>query len=231
MSPLLILMFGVAPTTAVGTDLWFAAITKSAGTIFHHKYGHIDRRIVVLLAIGSIPSSAFLLIYLYLSGDKNDSSFTTTLLGVILVATSVAMTFKERIIKIVGARNKSISIKSNIRDVATVVCGAIIGLMVTLTSVGAGAFGAVFLISLYPHLSARTIAGTDTAHAVPLTIIGGIGYLILGEVDIFLLGLLLMGSLPGISIGSWLCSRINDKYIRIFITFVLFFAGTKLLFL
>lgn len=230
MSPLLILLFGISPTTAVGTDLWFAAITKSAGTIFHHKYGSIDRRIAILLALGSVPSAIVLLIYLNLSGDTFDRSFTTNMLGGVLIATSAAMVFREKVRGYMAGRPTSVSATPALRDAATILCGMLIGVMVTLTSVGAGAFGAVFLIALYPSLSARAIAGTDTAHAVPLTIIGGIGYLFLDEVDLPLLSCLLLGSLPGIAIGTWLCARMDDRYVRILITIVLFAAGTKLLF-
>ncbi|QIB34909.1 sulfite exporter TauE/SafE family protein [Ancylobacter pratisalsi] len=229
MSPLLILLFGVAPTTAIGTDLWFAAVTKMFGSAFHHRYGSLNLRIAVLLGIGSIPSSVLVLLYLYVSHTTFDPSFTTNILGGVLLMTSVAMVFRERIQRAAIRGSERFAHLTTLRDGGTVLCGCVIGAMVTLTSVGAGALGAVFLIALYPTLAARQIAGTDTAHAVPLTIIAGTGYLILGNVDLALLGLLLLGSIPGIALGTLACSRLDERLVRILITLVLFVAGVKLL--
>ncbi|MCS0500878.1 sulfite exporter TauE/SafE family protein [Ancylobacter mangrovi] len=229
MSPMLILLFGVAPTTAIGTDLWFAAVTKIVGSTFHHRFGSLDLRIAMLLGLGSIPTSIIVIASLYHSQLAFDPAITTRILGAVLVATSIAMMFRERIRRAAARNSHRLDRLTLFRDAGTVLCGCLVGGLVTLTSVGAGALGAVFLIALYPGLAARQIAGTDTAHAVPLTIIGGIGYLFLGNVDLALLGLLLIGSIPGVAIGALACSRLDDRLVRVLITVVLLIAGIKLL--
>lgn len=229
MSPLLILLFGVAPATAIGTDLWFAAVTKLCGTALHHRYGSLDLRIAVLLGLGSIPAALAVLAYLSLAHLTFDPAFTTRILGGVLTATSIAMLFRARIQRAAMRGGERFARLTYLRDGATVLCGGLVGTLVTLTSVGAGALGAVFLIALYPTLAARRIAGTDTAHAVPLTIIGGTGYLLLGNVDLGLLGRLLLGSIPGIALGTFACAHLDERLVRLLITLVLFVAGIKLL--
>ncbi len=232
MSPLLILLFGVAPATAIGTDLWFAAITKSVGGYIHHRHASVDLGVVRLLAIGSIPAAILVGLWLgYSEGGRFTSQTLATALGSVLVLTAVTTLFRAQIAKHV----RTLAIRSNPRflafkTIATVFAGAILGTMVTLTSVGAGALGATILMILYPRrLSLRRLVGTDIAHAVPIAFVGGIVHAVVGTVDLELLAMLLLGSLPGIIIGSKVAALMNEKIVQTILAIVLLIAGMKLL--
>lgn len=232
MAPILILLIGVSPTTAVGTDLWFAAITKAVGSAVHHSLGEPDWQVVRRLAWGSIPASiitAFLLSQISVAPLKN--GLIMNALGVLLIATAIATFSWKRVQGVALNLNPVVAAGYKRRQPAlTVACGAVLGVLVTLTSIGAGALGAVMLIALYPlRMSARRLVGTDIVHAVPLTVVAGTGHLFMGNVDFPLLGSLLVGSIPGIIIGSLLATKLSAGIVRPALAVVLAASGFKML--
>lgn len=229
MTPLLVLLFGVHPATAVGTDLLYAAITKSGGTVVHAKKGHVDWLIVRRLASGSIPA-ATLTIFVLSQLPKQSSEMTHLIsvsLGIALLLTACAIVFRQRILQF-ALRHENSFVQRHIGPV-TVAVGAVIGVLVSISSVGAGALGVAALFFLYPHLSAVRIVGSDVVHAVPLTLVAGIGHWWLGSVDWSLLGALLLGSLPGIWIGSHISARVPDRILRPILASMLVLIGAKLI--
>lgn len=232
MSPILIMLFGVAPTTAVGTDLWFAAVTKTAGSIVHHRQESADVKIVGWLALGSIPAAILTLLFLFASGAHQvKHGMVVTMLGGMLIATSVATLFRRQLVSAMIDVDDEARAKRFVRwqPVLTVFGGAVLGTLVTLTSVGAGALGATMLLMLYPlRLTARKLVGTDIMHAVPLTLVAGLGYMIAGAVDLHLLAMLLIGSIPGIVIGARLTMWLNENFVQRALAVILFITGLKL---
>lgn len=231
MTPIMILLFGIAPSTAVGTDLWFAAITKIVGGWVHGKRGTIDWQILRRMFYGSIPAAVLTLWWLHSAGmgaSHNKLMFKT--LGVTLILSSLASAFRKRFHEF-GARmrgERPIEFKS-LQPALTVVAGAILGFLVTFTSIGAGALGAVMLLYLYPlRLTASSLVGTDIVHAIPLTILAGSGHLLLGNVNFGLLGNLLIGSVPGIMLGALLSTYAPEKVVRSAISVMLLAVGTKM---
>jgi uncharacterized membrane protein YfcA len=229
MTPILILLFGFYPTTAVGTDLLFATVTKSVGTSVHRAKGTIDWRIVRLLMSGSLPAALAALLVLAWIGTPSPeiSGIITTVLGVALLLTALAVLFRTSIANWAHSRGARISPRR--AAIATVILGLILGAAVTLSSVGAGAIGVTALVILYPELPTSRIVGTDIAHAVPLTLVSGLGHLLLGSVDLRLLGALLLGSIPGVILGSLALARTNDRVIRIVLAAVLLIVTVRLL--
>jgi len=233
MTPLLVLLFGVAPVTAVGTDLWFAAITKTVGGLMHQQGGSVDWPVLRRLCLGSLPTSLLTLGWLHITGaSRIGHGLMLTVLGCVLLLTAIAIIFRNKT-QSIGARIRAyapVSFK-RAQPALTVIAGSILGLLVTLTSVGGGALGIVMLTFLYPlRMRPARLVGTDIVHAIPLTIIAGSGYLWMGNVDLSLLGKLLLGSIPGIIIGSLLASKIPEAGLRIAIAVILSVVGGKLLF-
>ncbi len=234
MTPILVLVFSISPAIAVGTDLLYAAVTKSGGILFHHKNKTIEWRIVKLLASGSIPAS---IVMLFILRELQDSSINydhivTSALGIALILTSLVLLFKSHILEF-SKKEQFDTIRelhSRFQTPMTVICGVILGLLVTLSSVGAGALGAAVLFFLYPRLSAISIIGTDLAHAVPLTAIAGLGHYHLGTVDFNLLISLLIGSLPGIYLGSHVGTWLPEKIIRPILASMLLLIGLRFAF-
>lgn len=234
MTPLLIFVFGVKPHLAIGTDLLFAAFTKMGGTVSLARSRVIDWRIVGQVAAGSIPASLITLYVLQRMGPANPAiqSVMTTTLGVALLLTAGATLYK-------ALRGKAVptQIAPELLAQATqarhwtlpVVFGAVIGVLVTLTSVGAGAIGVTVLMLLYPALPLPRIVAADIAHAVPLTLVAGLGHASLGSVDWPLLVKLLAGSLPGIWLGTYLMHKTPDRVIRSLLSVLLAYAGVKLI--
>lgn len=228
MTPLLILLFGIHPATAVGTDLLYAAATKSGGTLVHGLTRTIEWRVVGRLATGSIPMTAFTLLALS-RFDINGTAahhLITTVLGCALFSTAVALIFRQKIVALYAARVGVLDPRRT--AMLTVITGAILGVLVSISSVGAGALGVTALILLYPQLPTARIVGSDIAHAVPLTLLAGIGHWILGSIDWDLLGSLLIGSLPGIVLGSYVSTRVPDMVLRLILAATLIIAGSKL---
>lgn len=236
MTPILVFFFGYAPKAAVGTDLLFAAITKTGGVLVHHgKHRSVDWKIVGLLCLGSLPA-ALLLIYLLETQFTKDESLTSTItftLGVALIFTSLALFLRNRIMRRHLTDQTAIERKTHgerfgrLQPYLTVLTGAILGILVTLSSVGAGALGTIALLFLYPRLATVRVVGTDLAHAIPLTTVAGLGHLHMGNVDGQLLGSLLIGSLPGIYLGSLLSARVPESVLRPILASILMLIGMK----
>ncbi len=231
MTPLLVLLFGVAPATAVGTDLLYAAVTKSGGTIVHARRGNVDWRIVGLLAAGSLPAAALtlLLVSRFAPGGLGGAAgVIKASLGVALLLTALALVFRRRLQA--WAQSHDVEALPPYRRAGlTVATGAVLGTLVSLSSVGAGALGVTALFFLYPRLTAIRIVGADLAHAVPLTLVAGFGHASIGSVDWPLLGLLLAGSLPGIWLGSHFAHRIPERILRPTLASMLVLVGAKLI--
>lgn len=231
MTPLLVFLFNFAPSTAVGTDLLFAAITKSGGVLVHHgKHRSVEWKIVLQMALGSIPS-ALLVIYLLETVFKKDAAVTaiiTTTLGVALILTSLALIFRNRLMKKAPVLRKTHAERfGRWQAPITVLVGVMLGVLVTLSSIGAGALGTVALLFLYPRLATVRIVGTDLAHAIPLTAVAGLGHLHMGNVDLHLLLSLLVGSLPGIYLGSHISGKIPEYVLRPALATLLMVIGLK----
>ncbi|HCX15162.1 MAG TPA: hypothetical protein DGZ24_07590 [Rhodospirillaceae bacterium] len=228
MTPLLILMFGIHPATAVGTDLFFAAATKAGGTLFHGFARTIDWRVVLRLAMGSVPATIITLLALYLLDIRGTAAqgLITGVLSAALFATALVLIFHKRILKVYSNWIGILAPERTIK--VTIIVGAVLGVLVSISSVGAGALGVTALLALYPHLPLVRIVGSDIAHAVPLTLLAGIGHWLLGSVDLTLLGSLLLGSIPGIFIGSYIAGRIPENLLRLILAITLLLIALRL---
>jgi uncharacterized protein len=229
MTPLLVLFFGIHPATAVGTDLLYAAATKSAGTAVHGFNRTIDWRIVFRLACGSVPAAALTLWFLSVAGTQTamTAHVLGLVLGTMLVLTALSLVFRGRLSRFAGRHRELAPLPQTI---LTVITGAILGVLVSISSVGAGAIGVTVLILLYPKLPLLRIVGSDIAHAVPLTLVAGIGHWAIGDVDWHMLVALLCGSIPGILISSRLAPRVDERVIRLLLALVLAIVGLRLVF-
>ncbi len=228
MTPLLILLFGIHPATAVGTDLLYAAATKSGGTLVHGLNRNIDWRVVGRLAAGSVPATALTLLALSGFGLYSGAAreLITAALSGSLAATAAVLIFRKRIQAFFAAHVGELSPRRT--AALTVLLGAALGVLVSISSVGAGALGVTAIILLYPRLPTARIVGSDIAHAVPLTLVAGIGHWMLGSIDWHLLGSLLAGSLPGIVIGSYISVRVPDAVLRFALAATLLLVAGKL---
>ncbi len=228
MTPLLILLFGVHPATAVGTDLLCASATKTGGSIVHGFARTIDWKVVGLLASGSVPMTALTLVVL--SRFDVDSAFVHTLITLVLSAallvTALLLIFRRNLLALYDQHVGRLEPRAT--AALTVASGAVLGVLVSISSVGAGAIGVTILILLYPRLPASTIVGSDIAHAVPLTLVAGIGHWMLGSVDWQIFGSLLVGSLPGIVLGSHMAARVPETALRVLLAATLILVGSKL---
>jgi len=229
MTPLLVLLFGIHPATAVGTDLLYAAATKTAGTMIHGLHGTVDWRITRRLAAGSVPASILTLVaFAYLHPlNRGPGHLISQLLGVALILTAVALLFRARILA--AGIGVFADVSERVRARLTTAMGAILGVLVSATSVGAGALGVTALVILYPRRRTAVIVGSDIAHAVPLTLVAGIGHWIVGSVDWHLMISLLCGSIPGIAIGSMISTRIPDAVLRPILAGTLLLVGVLVL--
>ena len=228
MTPLLVLLFGVNPTTAVGTDLLFACLTKTTGVAVHGFNETIDWRIVRRLALGSVPATAatlLLLAYLGKSGHHSHD-LVTTVLGLALILTAVLLVFRQQILVRLAPFVEQLSDKD--RLLLTVALGLLLGVFVSISSVGAGAIGVTVLLVLYPGLPTVRIVGSDIAHAVPLTLVAGVGHWLLGSTDLFVLKSLLIGSIPGIVISSAFARKIPETVLRPLLAATLAVVGVRL---
>jgi uncharacterized membrane protein YfcA len=231
MTPLLVLLFGVHPATAVGTDLLYAAATKAAGTLVHGLKGSVDWRVSGRLAAGSVPAAAVTLWLLHRYGLNSHGTNTLiqTVLGAALLVTAIALVLRPQLAAFAARHARAAGTPSPSRTaLLTALTGAVLGVLVSLTSVGAGAIGVTVLLLLYPMLPTSRIVGSDIAHAVPLTLIAGMGHWLLGSVDWSMLLSLLIGSVPGIAIGSHLSSRAPDALLRNLLAATLTLIGVRL---
>ena len=228
MTPILVLLFGVHPAMAVGTDLLYAAATKSVGTLVHGFKGSVEWRVTGALALGSVPASLAMVAWLSHTGPfaAGTSAAITSILGYALLLTSAAILSRRHIREF--AASGAYTLAPSTRFALTVLTGAALGVLVSLSSVGAGALGVTALILLYPEMPTSRIVGSDIAHAVPLTLIAGLGHWMIGSVDFSTLGLLLVGSIPGIVAGSLLAPRMPDYALRLALASVLIVVGARL---
>ena len=228
MTPLLVLMFGVSPQTAVGTDLLFAAATKSVGVGVHGWRNTIDWKVMRRLAIGSLPAAGLTLIALntFIHIGKPANNVILSVLGALLILTAIGILFQRKLLAY-GATHHPLGPDKAL--IPTIALGALLGVFVTISSVGAGAIGVTVLLMLYRRLPVARIVGTDIAHAVPLALVAGAGHWFLGSVDLVLLVNLLVGSIPGVIVGSLLSSRAPDAVLRPALAAVLVVSGVRLL--
>jgi hypothetical protein len=228
MTPLLILLFGIHPSTAVGTDLLYAAATKTGGSFVHGLARSIHWPAVIRLASGSIPASILTLILLWqLNLDSATArSLVNIVLAFALMLTAASLIFRKAIMDSLRWRMERLDDRTIART--TVLVGTALGVLVSISSVGAGAVGVTALLLLYPHLPMSRIVGSDIAHAVPLTLIAGIGHWALGAIDWHLMAVLLMGSLPGIVIGSYFATRVPETALRLLLAVTLILVASKL---
>jgi hypothetical protein len=228
MTPLLILLFGIHPAAAVGTDLLYASATKTAGSLVHSWSRTIYWPAVLRLASGSIPASVVTL--LCMSQYDLNSSAARSLINVVLCfalcLTALSLIFRKLLMERVRQRLEQVPRK--VTDRATIVVGVALGVLVSISSVGAGAVGVTALLLLYPRLPIARLIGSDIAHAVPLTLVAGIGHWAMGAVDWHLMGVLLIGSLPGIVLGSYLAVRVPETALRLILATVLVIVAGKL---
>lgn len=231
MTPILLVIFGIEPIAAVATDLWYAAITKISAACVYNKHRKIDWSITRKLWLGSIPA-ALLIIYLITNGHiQKAGTLLPQIIGAVIIITALGLLFFDWL------KNKEFHLQltdfpfiQNNQGSTTILVGMILGFLVALTSVGAGALGTVMLLYLYPYrLTPYKLISTEVAHAIPLSMVAGVGYLWVGTVDFILLGNLLLGSIPAAFIGGISAHKFKDKWLRIAIAVVLAIAGFKLL--
>ncbi len=229
MTPILLLFFGVAPGTAVGTDLLYAAATKSGGTLVHAFNGNVDWKITRRLAAGSVPATIVSILLLWRLGGASQhaaNGLITSALGLALLLTAIAILFRGATLGYIARHTDGLT-DAQSRNL-TVALGVFLGTLVTISSVGAGAIGMTVLLALYPRTPTVRLVGSDIAHAVPLTLVAGLGHWFMGGVDWNMLASLLIGSLPGIAVGSHLAARVPDRFLRPVLASVLAIVGAKL---
>lgn len=228
MTPLLLTVFKLNPTVAIGTDLWFAAITKGAGSLAHHRAGHVDWQLASRLLAGSIPAALATIGLMHLTGvTRGWAAALSFSLGIALLLTAVVVAYRQAW-HAVGLRLER-WLPAHRKPALTVASGALLGVLVSLSSIGAGAIGATLIMLLYPRLEAQRIVGTDIAHAVPLTLVAGIGHATLGHVDWALLLALVFGGVPGIWFGAQLTRRMPERLVRSLLCMALVTAGLKVI--
>jgi uncharacterized membrane protein YfcA len=231
MTPLLTLLFGVSPTVAVGTDLAFASVTKGAGTITHRFNGTVNWTIVRRLCMGALPAALVATLVLSRFGalDARIGQVIRYSIAGSVMLTVVALLFRRRMITWINARPER-QLQGRALTTATIIAGVVLGTLVTVSSIGAGAIGATLLVMLYPKLTPAEVAGTDIAYAVPLTAIAAVGHWWLGSIDWMLLLTLLVGSVPGITLGSMLARKVPERFLRALLALTLTGVAAKLIY-
>ena len=240
MTPILISLFRIEPHIAIGTDLLYAAISKFCGSFVHAKKMNIVWPIVIWLAVGSIPASfaTHWVLENYLSQSTHYKAVLTMVLGFMLTITGLSILFRSQIENLFNKYRKQelpdmtqdlekVKLQAKEKRVAIIIMGIILGIFVTLSSVGAGAFGIMALVVMFPNLPMIRIIGSDVVHAVLLTLVAGLGHMSSGNVDFMLLMWLLVGSIPAIIVGTLLSSRMPEKLIRNILGITLFALGVN----
>lgn len=227
MTPLLVWLLHIDPKVAVGTDLLYAAITKFGGACIHSKHGHIERSLVKTLLLGSLPGSLITIAFLKFHGPalQHAQNIISTSLGIALLLTALSLLVRERLHRWALAHKEHVEP----RPIIIIGLGFVLGVLVTLSSVGAGALGVTVLYTLYPSLPIVRIIGSDIAHAVPLTLVAGLGHAALGHLNWTVLGALLLGSLPGITVGSRLSAKLPEVFLRTTLALILTIIGLTFL--
>lgn len=229
MTPFLISGIGISPVLAVGTDLLFASITKASAAWRHHSLGNVDWGIVRSLASGSLPGALAMLGWIYLA--RPDMHVLASVIRMVLAGALVVSAIGVALypwLKRYAMHAPDATAPTVVRRVPTFMLGLILGVLVALTSVGAGAIGVVALTALYHSMSARRLIGTDIVHAIPLTFLAGASHFGMGNVDLPILGLLLVGSVPGIAVGSRITGLVPDWFLRLVLACVLVWAAYSL---
>ncbi len=231
MTPILLIFFGVSPTTAIATDLWFAAVTKLVGARIHHTNGNVDWQVAKRLWLGSLPMALLVVVMANLGAQVAKVDWLTKIIGSVVLITAFGLLISPKLVTY--ARSRRIGQPEHfkaIQPALTVVSGGVLGLSVALTSVGAGALGSVMLLYLYPlRMTPHRLVATDIVHAIPLAVVAGLGYLFAGMVDWWMLASLLLGSLPAVLLGSSLAGHLPARGIRIALALILCAAGIKVL--
>ena len=231
MTPILLIFFGVSPTTAIATDLWFAAITKLVGARVHHTNGNVDWQVAKRLWLGSLPMALLIVVIVSLGVQVAKVDWLTKAIGIVVLITAIGLLIAPKLVAY--ARGRRIGQPERFKAVQpalTVMSGGVLGLCVALTSVGAGALGSVMLLYLYPlRMTPHRLVATDIVHAIPLAVVAGLGYLFAGMVDWWMLASLLVGSIPTVLLGSLLAGRIPGRAIQLALALVLMPAGVKVL--
>lgn len=230
MTPFLISGIGISPVLAVGTDLLFASITKASAAWRHHALGNVNWPIVRWLAAGSLPGAAIILSWIYFAAPDIHvlAAIIRQVLAFALVVSALCVAAYP-LLKRGAVNGADATDASGVRRLPTLVLGFVLGILVALTSVGAGAIGVVALTMLYHALPARRLIGTDIVHAIPLTFLAGASHFGMGNVDLPILGLLLVGSVPGIALGSRVTGMVPDWVLRVTLALVLFWAAFSLI--
>ncbi|MEA9603796.1 sulfite exporter TauE/SafE family protein [Polynucleobacter sp. JS-JIR-II-c23] len=230
MTPLLLLVFGIAPVTAIGTDLWFAAITKIAAGKIHHSKGLIDWQVLRYMWVGSLPASLVMILCLHFKIISANVHFLTTLVAIAITVTAVSLLMQKYLHQLGRfLRLQNTERFKQWQPSLTILAGIILGSLVTLTSIGAGAIGVVMLTYLYPlRLTTPRLVATDIMHAIPLTVIAGTGHLLLGNINFDLLIWMLCGSIPGVLIGATISGKISQGILRIILAAVLILVAIKI---
>jgi uncharacterized membrane protein YfcA len=231
MTPILLLFFGISPATAIATDLWFAAVTKLVGARFHNDTGQVDWQVVKRLWAGSLPMAFVVVILVSFGHAQIKVEWLTKAIGVVILITALGLILAPKLAQMAKGRRIEDPAKfKQFQPGLTVFGGAVLGLCVALTSVGAGALGSVMLMYLYPlRMTPHRLVATDLVHAIPLAVVAGLGYFYAGMVDWFILASLLSGSIPAIIAGSLLARRVSGRWIQLALAFVLISAGIKTL--
>ncbi len=231
MTPILLIFFGVSPTTAIATDLWFAAITKLVGARVHHTNGNVDWQVAKRLWLGSLPMALLIVVIVSLGAQVAKVDWLTKAIGIVVLITAIGLLVAPKLVAY--ARGRRIGQPERFKaaqPALTVMSGGVLGLCVALTSVGAGALGSVMLLYLYPlRMTPHRLVATDIVHAIPLAVVAGLGYLFAGMVDWWMLASLLVGSVPTVLLGSLLAGRIPGRAIQLALALVLLAAGVKVL--
>lgn len=231
MTPILLIFFGVSPTTAIATDLWFAAITKLVGARVHHTNGNVDWQVAKRLWLGSLPMALLIVVIVSLGAQVAKVDWLTKAIGVVVLITAIGLLVAPNLVAYAQGRpiGQPARFKA-IQPALTVVSGGILGLCVALTSVGAGALGSVMLLYLYPlRMTPHRLVATDIVHAIPLAVVAGLGYLFAGVLDWWMLASLLVGSVPTVLLGSLLAGKIPGRAVQNALALVLMAAGVKVL--
>ena len=231
MTPILLIIFGVSPTTAIATDLWFAAITKLIGARVHHTHGSVDWQVAKRLWLGSLPMAILIVLIVSLGAQVAKLDWLTKAIGVVMLITAIGLLLAPKLLA--HAKVQRIGEPERfkaLQPALTVISGAVLGLCVALTSIGAGALGSVILLYLYPlRMTPHRLVATDIVHAIPLAVVAGLGYLFAGMVDWWMLVSLLAGSIPTVLSGSFLACKVPGRGIQIALAFVLVAAGVKIM--
>ena len=231
MTPILLIFFGLSPTTAIATDLWFAAITKLVGARVHHTNGNVDWQVAKRLWLGSLPMALLIVVIVSVGALVAKVDWLTKAIGIVVLITAIGLLVAPKLVAY--AKGRRIGQPERFKAIQpglTVISGGVLGLCVALTSVGAGALGSVMLLYLYPlRMTPHRLVATDIVHAIPLAVVAGLGYLFAGMVDWWMLASLLVGSIPAVIPGSLIEGKVSGRRIQIILALVLLSAEVQLI--